>query len=196
MLFSLLCRSFARGEQEAQCKSRSRAIVMSLRFGSLGFHEPSISPRSLAYSITHRFALLDYPEKFTRKEHCGFMKARTAHLGNLAFNTAPKHHQQSLSAKQNHPFIGWLFGVPGAIRTRGLSLRRRTLYPAELRRQICGFALQHWTAARGIIPKLRCDCQPTRRRIRRSARRRHPAPDRRCSRAANDQTPIGPRLAR
>ena len=25
-------------------------------------------------------------------------------------------------------------GVPGAIRTRGLSLRRRTLYPAELRR--------------------------------------------------------------
>ena len=27
-------------------------------------------------------------------------------------------------------------GVPGAIRTRGLSLRRRTLYPAELRRQI------------------------------------------------------------
>ena len=28
-----------------------------------------------------------------------------------------------------------LFGVPGAIRTRGLSLRRRTLYPAELRKQ-------------------------------------------------------------
>ena len=27
-----------------------------------------------------------------------------------------------------------LFGTPGAIRTRGLSLRRRTLYPAELRR--------------------------------------------------------------
>ena len=34
----------------------------------------------------------------------------------------------------------FLFGVPGAIRTRGLSLRRRTLYPAELRRHICGFA--------------------------------------------------------
>ncbi len=27
-----------------------------------------------------------------------------------------------------------LFGVPGRIRTAGLSLRRRTLYPAELRR--------------------------------------------------------------
>lgn len=27
------------------------------------------------------------------------------------------------------------FGVPGAIRTRGLPLRRRMLYPAELRRQ-------------------------------------------------------------
>ena len=30
-----------------------------------------------------------------------------------------------------------LHGVPGAIRTRGLSLRWRTLYPAELRRHIC-----------------------------------------------------------
>ena len=40
-------------------------------------------------------------------------------------------------------------GVPGAIRTRGLSLRRRTLYPAELRRH--GFrasaALQHFNYA-------------------------------------------------
>ena len=26
------------------------------------------------------------------------------------------------------------FGAPGAIRTRGLSLRRRTLYPTELRK--------------------------------------------------------------
>ena len=32
-------------------------------------------------------------------------------------------------------FSGGVFGVPGAIRTRGLSLRRRTLYPAELRRR-------------------------------------------------------------
>ena len=33
------------------------------------------------------------------------------------------------------------FGIPGAIRTRDLSLRRRTLYPAELRRHMwldCG----------------------------------------------------------
>jgi hypothetical protein len=30
-------------------------------------------------------------------------------------------------------------GVPGAIRTRGLSLRRRTLYPAELREHRGGF---------------------------------------------------------
>ena len=29
-----------------------------------------------------------------------------------------------------------LFGVSGAIRTRGLSLRRRTLYPAELRKHL------------------------------------------------------------
>ena|GEM_PF-5542516 len=28
------------------------------------------------------------------------------------------------------------FGVPGAARTRGLSLRRRTLYPTELRRLV------------------------------------------------------------
>ena len=39
--------------------------------------------------------------------------------------------------------------VPGAIRTRGLSLRRRTLYPAELRRQV--------TVA--IIPVFRPDCK-------------------------------------
>ena len=32
-----------------------------------------------------------------------------------------------------------LFGTPGAIRTRGLSLRRRTLYPAELRAHIMKF---------------------------------------------------------
>ena len=46
--------------------------------------------------------------------------------------------QSSFRAKEKPEkldFIG-LFGVPGAIRTRGLSLRRRTLYPAELRRQI------------------------------------------------------------
>ena len=35
----------------------------------------------------------------------------------------------------NIVFIGY-FGVPGAIRTRGLSLRRRMLYPAELQRLI------------------------------------------------------------
>ena len=29
-------------------------------------------------------------------------------------------------------------GTPGAIRTRDLPLRRRTLYPAELRKHICG----------------------------------------------------------
>ncbi len=29
-----------------------------------------------------------------------------------------------------------IYGVPGGIRTHGLSLRRRTLYPAELRRHI------------------------------------------------------------
>ncbi len=33
-------------------------------------------------------------------------------------------------------------GVPGAIRTRGLSLRRRTLYPAELRRQMQKYSQQ------------------------------------------------------
>ena len=31
---------------------------------------------------------------------------------------------------------GVLSGVPGAIRTHGLPLRRRMLYPAELRRRI------------------------------------------------------------
>ena len=33
------------------------------------------------------------------------------------------------------------FGVPGAIRTRGVPLRRRTLYPAEVRRLIKFYAL-------------------------------------------------------
>ena len=32
-------------------------------------------------------------------------------------------------------------GIPGAIRTRDLPLRRRTLYPAELRRQITASVL-------------------------------------------------------
>ena len=32
--------------------------------------------------------------------------------------------------------FGFIYGVPGAIRTRGLPLRRRMLYPAELRRQL------------------------------------------------------------
>ena len=32
-------------------------------------------------------------------------------------------------------FAAGHYGVPGAIRTRGLPLRRRMLYPAELRRQ-------------------------------------------------------------
>ena len=34
-----------------------------------------------------------------------------------------------------------LFGVPGAIRTRGVPLRRRTLYPTEVRRLINFYAL-------------------------------------------------------
>lgn len=50
--------------------------------------------------------------------------------------------------KQNAPHIvrcaTWerqlAAGVPGAIRTRGLSLRRRTLYPTELRRRINGIS--------------------------------------------------------
>ena len=45
--------------------------------------------------------------------------------------------------------------------------------------------------ARGIIPKPRRDCQPRRRRNRRSARRPAPAPARRYSHAANGQTPRG-----
>ena len=35
-------------------------------------------------------------------------------------------------------FRGFFCGVPGEIRTHGLPLRRRTLYPAELRGQISG----------------------------------------------------------
>ena len=46
--------------------------------------------------------------------------------------------QHNFRAKEKAPkvLIYEAFGLPGAIRTRGLSLRRRTLYPAELRRQI------------------------------------------------------------
>ncbi len=36
-------------------------------------------------------------------------------------------------------FLSPQHGTPGAIRTRGLSLRRRTLYPAELRAHIMKF---------------------------------------------------------
>ena len=35
------------------------------------------------------------------------------------------------------PIISDFFGIPGRNRTAGLSLRRRTLYPTELRRRIC-----------------------------------------------------------
>ena len=36
------------------------------------------------------------------------------------------------------------FGAPGAIRTRGLSLRRRTLYPTELRKRMyLNFVVYH-----------------------------------------------------
>ena len=37
-----------------------------------------------------------------------------------------------------------LSGLPGAIRTRGLSLRRRTLYPTELQRHLFNFWLISW----------------------------------------------------
>lgn len=40
---------------------------------------------------------------------------------------------------QNLPLL--YVGVPGAIRTRGLPLRRRMLYPAELRRHIYDFII-------------------------------------------------------
>ena len=45
--------------------------------------------------------------------------------------------QKEKTTKYSRKFGG--FGVPGAIRTRGLSLRRRTLYPAELRAHIMKF---------------------------------------------------------
>ncbi len=45
---------------------------------------------------------------------------------------------RSHRAEEGHekPPVEGGFGVPGAIRTRGLSLRRRMLYPAELRRHV------------------------------------------------------------
>ena len=46
-----------------------------------------------------------------------------------------------------HGFLALASGVPGAIRTRGLSLRRRMLYPAELRRHF-GIRLL-WNPGRG-----------------------------------------------
>ena len=36
----------------------------------------------------------------------------------------------------NRKVFGVFAGVPGGIRTHGLSLRRRTLYPAELQRHL------------------------------------------------------------
>ena len=45
----------------------------------------------------------------------------------------------SLLKKTTHLFGVLFFGVPEGSRTPGLSLRRRTLYPAELRRRIARF---------------------------------------------------------
>ena len=57
-----------------------------------------------------------------------------------SFSPPPKFSGFSTQKRLQAPFglTGVWFGVPGAIRTRGLSLRRRTLYPTELRRHRSG----------------------------------------------------------
>ena len=48
-----------------------------------------------------------------------------------------ENHNGTKSKKRpNTRWVFGLFGTPGAIRTRDLPLRRRMLYPAELRRLI------------------------------------------------------------
>ena len=53
--------------------------------------------------------------------------------GTVAFESRLK---RCLQMQKGHPLGYPLSGVLGGIRTHGLSLRRRTLYPAELRRRI------------------------------------------------------------
>ena len=51
----------------------------------------------------------------------------------------PAGHTEKPEILDLQGFRALCAGVPGAIRTRGLSLRRRTLYPAELRAHIMKF---------------------------------------------------------
>ena len=78
---------------------------------------------------------------------------------------SPIHALSSANANKKTPWKPLWFpgrcGVPGAIRTRGLSLRRRTLYPAELRRQgnSCAAILFIMAHRRAKVKRRRQDLQ-------------------------------------
>ena len=63
-----------------------------------------------------------------------------------------EYFREYLSPAQNHQVLLQFnsYGVPGWIRTSGLSLRRRTLYPAELREHT---KLGFWIAGDGLSRK-------------------------------------------
>ena len=66
------------------------------------------------------------------------------HIYKTIYHMQNRHISTYRFCTKNHrnpESFGVFVGVPGAIRTRGLSLRRRTLYPAELRRQKTGSAV-------------------------------------------------------
>ena len=69
----------------------------------------------------------------------GLFQKNTAYLFAILFANLPQNTDFEEKIK-TAPLSFWLneavfYGVPGESRTRGLSLRRRTLYPTELRRQ-------------------------------------------------------------
>ena len=123
------CKSYYR------CRANSTAYIknQTTPSGGLSFGVPSAIPRlSARCSLTPLAAWSAALCGRLKRRHCGvfFTRLRIAFI---------------LAKKESTHLGGFLFGVPGAIRTRGLSLRRRTLYPAELRRQIYDFLLPRKT---------------------------------------------------
>ena len=69
-----------------------------------------------------------------RNRICIIMRYEQKSERQLVTNNSKRKKPEKLSVFR-------LFGVPGAIRTRGVPLRRRTLYPAEVRGLIKFYAL-------------------------------------------------------
>ncbi len=111
--------------------------------------------KSLIYKDFSGFPGSDYAFESTLKS----VKKNTPPDGGVFFLASPaaimrSNHHTSVN-KRNNPSRGRVisFGLPGAIRTRDLSLRRRTLYPAELRRDYVFYCRHTVTSGKSLGAK-------------------------------------------